>query len=88
MDETNKIDTLEREVNALKQSMEQMKSETTTALSKMNDTLATKDQEINNLRVSIEELKKNYEVEETVNDAPKPEETPAPEGETKNEPTA
>ena len=88
MDETNKLEGLQREVAALKQNQEQMKSEMTTALSKMNDVLATKDQELNNLRAAVEELKKNYEVEETVNDAPKPEETPASEEEAKDEPVA
>jgi archaellum component FlaC len=68
MDETNKVEALEREVNALKESMEQAKSDTTAALSKMSDMLAAKDQEINSMRASIEELKRNYEIEEESNE--------------------
>lgn len=68
MDETSKVEALEREVNALKESMEQAKSDTTAALSKMSDMLAAKDQEINSLRASIEELKRDYEIEEESNE--------------------
>lgn len=68
MDETSKVEALEREVNALKESMEQAKSDTAAALSKMSDMLAAKDQEINSLRAAIEELKRNYEIEEESNE--------------------
>jgi predicted nucleic acid-binding Zn-ribbon protein len=68
MDETNKLETLEREVTDLKKNQETLRSEVTAAIAKINDAIATKTNEINDLRASVEELKRSYSIEEAENE--------------------
>ncbi len=62
-----KLESLQQEVTTLKKNQQTMKSDFTAALSKLSNQLANKDSQINSLRASVEELKRNYAIEEAEN---------------------
>ena len=73
MDE-NKLESIEREIVELRKTYENLKSELASTASDLRNSLAKKDHEINELRVSIEQLKRNYSIEEAENENPEQEE--------------
>lgn len=73
MEETNQVKHLQQELATLKNSHDELKSETAREISGLKDKLATKDEEIRNLRTAVDELKQNYAVEEAENDSPEEE---------------
>ncbi len=70
----NKLESIEREIVELRKTYENLKSELASIASELRNSLAKKDHEINELRASIEQLKRNYSIEEAENENPEQEE--------------
>lgn len=80
MEQTEKINGLEKTIVEVKTSFMEFKSDVTRTLSELKDLIASKDHEIKTLQGKIEELEKNFSEDDAVNEEVQPsteESTPA-----------